>query len=58
MCALIRHQAEERIASANREIHAARGLKPTVPAPLTQVDTIALRRKIALRLLDAGRYVV
>ncbi len=47
MCALIRHHAEERIASATREFRAA--------AP---VDTIALRSKIARRLLEAGRYVV
>jgi alkylation response protein AidB-like acyl-CoA dehydrogenase len=58
MCALVRHQAEERIESATREIFAARGLEPPVRPPATPVDTIALRRKIARRLLDAGRYVV
>jgi len=58
MCALIRHQAEERIESATREIHAARGSEPPVRPPAAPVDTIALRRKIARRLLDAGRYVV
>ncbi len=58
MCALIRHQAEERIASATREVHAARGLEPPVLPSAAPVDTIALRRKIARRLLDAGRYVV
>lgn len=58
MCALVRHQAEERIASATREIHAARGLEPPVLPSAVPVDTIALRRKIARRLLDAGRYVV
>ena len=58
MCALVRHQAEERIASAAREIHAARGLEPPVLPSAVPVDTIALRRKIARRLLDAGRYVV
>ncbi len=58
MCALVRHQAEERIESATREIHAARGLEPPARPPAAPVDTIALRRKIARRLLDAGRYVV
>ncbi|HSR06685.1 MAG TPA: acyl-CoA dehydrogenase family protein, partial [Bryobacteraceae bacterium] len=58
LCALVRHHAEERIASATREIHAARGLEPPVRSSAAPVDTIALRRKIARRLLDAGRYVV
>jgi alkylation response protein AidB-like acyl-CoA dehydrogenase len=58
MCALVRHHAEERIASATREIYAARGLEPPVRPPVAPTDTIALRRKIARRLLDAGRYVV
>jgi len=57
LCALVRHQAEERIESATREIHAARGSEPPACAA-TPVDAIALRRKIARRLLDAGRYVV
>ena len=58
MYALVRHQAEERISSATREIYAARGLEPPAQPPAAPIDTIALRRKIARRLLDAGRYVV
>ena len=58
LCALVRHQAEERIESATREIHAARGSEPPARPPSAPVDTIALRRRIARRLLEAGRYVV
>jgi hypothetical protein len=62
MCAVLREQAAARIDAAAREVFGACGLEPPARPPaapvVTSVDTIALRRKIARRLLAAGRYVV
>lgn len=58
MCAIVRGQAQARIESATREVFGACGLESPTSPPAVPADTIGLRRRIARRLLDAGRYVV
>ncbi len=57
MTAVFREFAEDQIESAARRVLLARGYPP-VSSPREPVDTIAIRRRIATRLLEAGRYTV
>ena len=58
MCAVLQRRAGLRIEAAAREVFGACGLKTPAPLTAAPVDTSALRRDIARRLLAAGRYVV
>jgi len=58
MFAVLQSNSEIRMSAPMQALFGACGLEPPVRSPAPPVDTIALRRKIARRLLDAGRYVV
>jgi hypothetical protein len=57
MVAVFREFAADQIESAARRVMLARGYPPA-PSPREPIDTIALRRRIAGRLLEVGRYTV
>jgi hypothetical protein len=57
MAAVFREFATDQIESAARRVLIAQGYPP-VSSPREPVDTIAIRRRIATRLLEAGRYTV
>jgi hypothetical protein len=57
IAAVFREFATDQIESAARRVLIAQGYPP-VSSPREPVDTIAIRRRIATRLLEAGRYTV
>ena len=58
MFAVLQSDSEIRMGAPVRALFGACGLDTPARPPEVPVDTIMLRRKIARRLLDAGRYVV